>query len=472
MVTPGLIEVRSIDYVPPDERRGKVWHQGPFWFTGNFVLTTMVTGFIGPSLGLAVGWSVLAAIMGALFGTLFMCFHANQGPTMGMPQMIQSRAQWGARGAIFPFIAVIFVYIGFNVFNVILATQSLDTVLPAPNAVWYVILIASSLVIAVVGYDLMMMVQRWLTYVLIAVFGVLTVWALTSLHMGSAIPHGGHFSWAGFLVQFAAAAGYQISYAVYVSDYSRYLPENTPARRVIWWTYLGAAGSSVWLMSLGSVLGSAVAAPDAVGSVRHLGNGLFPGFGTFAILVSAVALVSIMSVNSYGAMLTSATAIDGFRQVKPTLRLRVTGIAVISIVIFVVALAVPGRYLGSFSNFVTLMLYFLVPWTAVNLVDFYFVRHGQYSIMDIFDPRGIYGRWAWRGITAYFAGLAAMVPFVSLTFFEGPAAKALGGADVSFAVGLTVAGALYYLFSRGLDLAPELAAAQRSRSVLVSGGLQ
>ena len=467
-----IIEVRSIDYVPPDERHGKVWHQGPFWFTGNFVLTTMVTGFIGPSLGLAVGWSVLAAVLGALFGTLFMCFHANQGPTMGMPQMIQSRAQWGSRGAIFPFIAVIFVYIGFNVFNVILATQSLDTVLSAPDAVWYVVLIAASLLIAVVGYDLMMIVQRWLTYVLIAVFGVLTVWALTSLHMGSAIPQGGHFAWAAFLVQFAAAAGYQISYAVYVSDYSRYLPEDTPARKVIWWTYLGAAGSAVWLMSLGAVVGSAVAAPDAVGSVRHLGNALFRGFGTFAILVSAVALVSIMSVNSYGAMLTSASAIDGFRKVKPTLRLRVTGIAVISVIIFVVALAIPGRYLGSFSNFVTLMLYFLVPWTAVNLVDFYFVRRGHYSIMDIFDPRGIYHRWAWRGLVAYFAGLAAMVPFVSLTFFQGPVTKALGGADVSFAVGLTVAGGLYYLFGRGLDLGPELAAVRRSRNVLVTGSVE
>jgi len=39
--------------------------------------------------------------------------------------MIQSRAQFGTRGAVVPFIAVLFVYIGFNVFNVILATQSL-----------------------------------------------------------------------------------------------------------------------------------------------------------------------------------------------------------------------------------------------------------------------------------------------------------------------------------------------------------
>jgi purine-cytosine permease-like protein len=114
-------------------------------------------------------------------------------------------------------------------------------------------------------------------------------------------------------------------------------------------------------------------------------------------------------------------------------------------------------------------LYFLVPWTAVNLVDFYFVRHGHYAIMDIFDPRGIYHRWAWRGLTAYFAGLAAMIPFVSPTFFQGPVTKALGGADVSFAVGLTVAAVLYYMVSRSLDLGPELEAEQRSRNALLAG---
>jgi purine-cytosine permease-like protein len=65
-----------------------------------------------------------------------------------------------------------------------------------------------------------------------------------------------------------------------------------------------------------------------------------------------------------------------------------------------------------------------------------------------------------------------MVPFVSLTFFQGPATKALGGADISFAVGLTVAGVLYYLLSRGLDLEPELEAAQRSRNTLVAGTAQ
>ena len=44
------------------------------------------------------------------------------------------------------------------------------------------------------------------------------------------------------------------------------------------------------------------------------------------------------------------------------------------------------------------MLYLFIPWTAVNLVDYYVVRRGHYAIAEIFNPHGIYGRWGWRGI--------------------------------------------------------------------------
>jgi purine-cytosine permease-like protein len=409
---------------------------------------------------------VLGVILGAAFGTLFMCFHANQGPTMGLPQMIQSRAQWGIRGAIVPFIAVVFVYIGFNVFDLILGAKCFQTILPGSNLVWYVILAVVAIIIAIVGFDLLMFVQRWLCYFLVIAYAIVTAKALISLDLGSQIPHGGSFSAASLLICFAAAAGYQISYAVYVSDYSRYLPERSNSAGVIWWTYLGAAGSAIWLMSLGAILGSALPSTDAVTTVQKVGDSVFSGFGTFVVLVSALALITIMSVNSYGAMLTSASAVDAFKPIKPTRRVRVIGIVAILAIAFIVALVIPSNYLGSFNNFVTLMLYFLVPWTAVNLVDFYFVRHGHYAISDLFNPRGIYHLWAWRGLTAYIVGLLCMIPFFKLTFFDGPATQALHGADISWGIGLAVAGGLYYVFSLNIDTAVERRAIEDSEATI------
>lgn len=465
------IEVRSIDYVPRSERHGKVWHQGPFWFTGNFVLTTLVTGFTGPALGLGALPSMLAILIGVAIGTFFMAFHANQGPRMGLPQMIQSRAQFGFRGAVVPFIAVVGVYIGFNVFNVILATDAINTVLPGARTAWYLLLVGLAVLLAIVGHDLLHRVQRWLTWLMIAVFGVLTLLAIRELRADAALA-AGPFSWSAFLVQLSAAAGYQISYSVYVSDYSRYLPENTPPGKVIFWTYLGAGGSALWLMSLGAFLASALPAPDAIGSIREVGNRLFDGFGTFVVLIAVPSLVGIMAVNCYGAMLTSVSAIDAFTKVKPTLRLRVTGILVIAAIILAVARLIPESYLGSFNTFVLLMLYFLVPWTAVNLVDFYLVRRGHYAIGEIFNRDGLYRGWSAAGLTAYGLGLLAMVPFMALSFWTGPFTAALGGADIAFAVGLPVAGVSYWLLSRRLDLAAERQLAEADKQRLEQLGEQ
>ncbi|WP_377706302.1 purine-cytosine permease family protein [Pseudomonas protegens] len=460
------IEARSIDYVPRAERHGKVWHQGPFWFTGNFVFLTMMVGFVGPSMGLSIMWSVLAIAIGAGFGTVFMALHANQGPKMGLPQMIQSRAQFGSRGAIVPFAATIFVYIGFIVFGVILVTQAMQLVLPGSTWFWYPTLIAISIVIALVGYDLLHFVQRWLTYLLIAVFGIVTLMAVTALPAAAPIPVSSGWNTTAFLVQLSLAAGYNISYSVYVSDYSRYLPQDSSSPRLIFWTYLGATASAIWLMSLGAVLSSYIPGADGIVSLVQAGNYFFPGFGIFVALVGAVAQLSVTGINSYGAMLTGISAVDGFRPVRPGVRVRVIGLSVVGLLSLVIALALPDAYMASFNGFVLLMLYFLIPWTAVNLVDFYAIRKGEYAIAEIFNPHGVYGRWAWRGVLAYLVGFVAMVPFFSLPFFVGPVAAALGGADIAFIPGLLISGGLYFGLARNLERSSEIAAQRQSQLVL------
>lgn len=460
------IEVRSIDYVPRAERHGKVWHQGPFWFTGNFVFLTMMVGFIGPSMGLSILWSVLAVAIGACFGTLFMALHANQGPKMGLPQMIQSRAQFGSRGAIVPFAATIFVYIGFIVFGIILVTQALQLVLPGSKWFWYPTLVALSIVIAVVGYDLLHFVQRWLTYLLIVVFGIVTVMAVTALPAATAALPSLGWNTTAFLVQLSLAAGYNISYSVYVSDYSRYLPDDSSSPKLIFWTYLGAGVSAVWLMSLGAVLASYIPGADGIVSLVKVGDYFFHGFGLIVVLIGAIAQLSVTGINCYGAMLTGISALDGFMPVQPTIKLRVIGLTLVGAASLIIALVLPEAYLASFNGFVLLMLYFLIPWTAVNLVDFYAIRKGEYAIAEIFNPRGVYGRWAWRGVTAYFVGFVAMIPFFSIPFFVGPAAQALGGADISFVPGLVVGGGLYYLLARNVERSAEANARRQSQLAL------
>jgi NCS1 family nucleobase:cation symporter-1 len=86
-------------------------------------------------------------------------------------------------------------------------------------------------------------------------------------------------------------------------------------------------------------------------------------------------------------------------------------------------------------------------------VDFYLIRKGHYSVREIFNARGMYGRWNWRGLWAYGIGFVAMIPFFSTEHFKGPVARALGGADIAMLIGLPVSALVYIAACRSLDVA-------------------
>ena len=107
-----FIETRSIDYVPLAERHGKVWHLWPVWFSGDAHLATLAVGVLGITLGGNLLWTSLAVVLGCLLGTFFMAFHSTQGPQLGLPQMIQSRPQFGYTGALLVWGVALVAYIG------------------------------------------------------------------------------------------------------------------------------------------------------------------------------------------------------------------------------------------------------------------------------------------------------------------------------------------------------------------------
>src|SRR6201986_3941472 len=119
-----LIERRAIHYGPIRERHGKLWHLWPVWFAGGAHLATIASGFVGVALGGNLVWMAIAVVLGCAFGTFFMAFHSTQGPQLGLPQMIQSRPQFGYVGALLVWVVALIAYIGFNSFNQILAAQA------------------------------------------------------------------------------------------------------------------------------------------------------------------------------------------------------------------------------------------------------------------------------------------------------------------------------------------------------------
>jgi purine-cytosine permease-like protein len=321
-------------------------------------------------------------------------------------------------------------------------------------------------VVALVGYDLIHGVERWLTAGFLIIFGLLTI-GICTLNYPAGSFDLGDFKWTPFLIQFGAVAGYQISWAIYVSDYSRYLPPSVTVRKTFLWTYWGSALGAIWLMCLGAALAAwAEANFETIASIKDAGDQVFSGFGAIALVFSTLGLISVTALNMYGGSLTLISAIDSFKKVQPTAKLRILTIGFTAVLSLIPALLIGENFLVNFEDFLLLVLYLFVPWTAVNLVDYYVVRRGHYAIAEIFNPHGLYGRWGWRGITSYLVGFAAMLPFLSTSKYTGFVATALDGADISMFVGLPVAGILYWVLAKSIDVEGETRIAQAEAAEL------
>jgi NCS1 family nucleobase:cation symporter-1 len=448
-----LIEKRSIDYVPIAERHGKVWHLWPVWFSGDAHLATVATGVVGIALGGNLVWMAVAVILGSALGTFFMAFHSTQGPQLGLPQMIQSRPQFGYLGALLVWGVALFAYIGFNAFNQILAAQTLHSLygVQSSRAVVLFALLAVSLAIA--GYDLIHLAQRWIAYVLIAALLVFSVAVLSTAPLPAAQLGWSDFRAVPFLAQLFAAASYQVAWSIYVSDYSRYLPRDVGVSASFWWTYLGAFVGGSWTMLVGTVAAALHPKMEFATAVGAAADAAIPGFGKPLLLCSLLGLVTITTLNFYGASLTLLSVADSLKPSRLTLGKRVLTLVISTVAATAIALASTENFVEKFGQFLAVLLYLFTPWTAINLVDFYWVRRGHYSVREIFNPRGMYGRWNWRGLSAYAVGFVAMVPFFSVSgLYVGPVAAVLGGADVAMLVGLPVATGVYLWACRSLDV--------------------
>jgi purine-cytosine permease-like protein len=388
--------------------------------------------------------------------------------------MIQSRAQFGYRGVLVPLFATLFTYLAFNVADQALMSQGLHAAFGWSAGLVAVVIAVLAAVIAIWGHDWVHRIFRAILVFSLPVTTVLSVGVIFGLANGHATGHFG-FTLAAFMAQFSAAAAYNITYAPYVSDYSRYLPRETPARKIIGSVFFGASASPIWLIALGAWLATHLGATDGLLGTKLAGNNVFHPLGTLSALLLAAGLAATMGMNAYGGMLSVLTGLDAIRPIKPTRAARVITILVLTVVWYVIARSISSSAVSTVLDSLTLMLYLLVPWTATNLVDFFLVRRGHYAITDLFTPRGIYGAWNWRGLTAYAVGFAAEIPFMVLPsiagfHFTGPVAKQISEVDISWIVGLAVSGLCYWILSRSMNLNEERGAIEASETQLAEVG--
>lgn len=435
------VEKRSIDFIPENERYGKPGSLFYIWFGANMNITTIASGVLPVVIGLNLFWSAIAIILGSLIGAVFMASHSAQGPKLGIPQMIQSRAQFGVIGAMLPLLFVMLIYLGFFVSNTLLAAQAIESVSPLDGNGNIYLIGALCFVVALYGYRLIHRLQKVLSLLSILVFLI-----ASALALGMPVPaeqwSPDGFSLSKFLVAVSIAVTWQLSYAPYVADYSRYLPSSTPTSQVFWYSYAGTVAGGAWMMILGAVLSVAID-----GFSGNVGSNLAQLFGPAAVLLFVFIVygqVAINVFNLYGAFMSTVTVIEPFSRLRVTPTVRGVFMLFISVIATALCTISQENFIDYFLNFIFFMSYFLIPWTAINLVDYYLVRKGNYCVPDIFDLNGRYGRVNLMACGSFVLAILLEVPFMNTTLYVGPIANALDGIDLAWIIGLLVPGLTYY----------------------------
>lgn len=439
------IESNSIDYVDASQRNGKVRDLFTLWFCTNIAPLAIITGAMAvQTFHLNIIGAFTAIVLGHFFGASVLALTSAQGPQVGIPQMIQSRAQFGRYGALLVVIFTTLIYLGFFVSNIILSGKTLHTVVPSiPVPTATMIGAVTATLIGIVGYHFIHKFNK---------IGTWVMGGALMLGFGLMIPHinvellaRGSFNLKGWFAMFCVCAIWQISFSPYTSDYSRYLPKEIGIFKPFLTTYLGAAFGTVFAFSFGMLAVSIMQVDDAMQAVKTVTG----GFGSVLMVLFLCNIIGHNAMNLYGASLSFITAFQTFAgRWMPSAMTRV----VISVLVLVcatgIALWASSGFVSYFLNFIFALLFIMVPWAVINLMDFYLINKQSYDIDSIFaHDGGIYGKFNGKALCTYFIGILIQVPFLTNSFFTGPWANVIPDVDISWIVGILVTFVVYFVLN-------------------------
>jgi NCS1 family nucleobase:cation symporter-1 len=432
-----VLERRGIAHVPASQRYGNPRNQFTVRFAPVIYLAGIYLGASGGPLGLGFTGSVTAIVLANILGSIVTGLCAVMGPRLGMPQLPMGRAPFGYYGNFVPAFLTLLMCIGYYSVGTVLGAKSLADLLHAPYALMVVVVAAVSILIGIFGYKILHTMGKVITNVSIVVLTVVSIVLL--FHGGGpgtqATASGADY-WLAWSVLFTAVFGYTASWAPYASDYSRYLPENSKPSSIFAAATAGLFASTTWMMCLGA--GLITLMPD--GDVLDTFGLALPEWLRYVVLLTlGLSAIPHNSVNLYSGAMNTLTC-----DVK--LPQWVT-VAIAGVIGLVIALVFGGdQFQANFLLFLHVLSYYITPWVAVLLVDYYVVqRAGRNTppFENFYTPTGAFGRLNVAGLTALIIGVIVSVPFMANDFYTGPIGASLAGADLSYFVSGIVAALIY-----------------------------
>ena len=433
-------EPYSIEHIPFAERHGHSRQLLWLWLAANLTIADYAIGFVPVALGLSVGPAILALALGNILGGLVLAWSAAMGPAAGYPQMFIGRRAFGRVGGYIPAALNWLSTAGWFTVNTILGAFAIQLLVPGlPFLVAAAILVVVQTLLVIYGHNLIQEFERYMVLILGLLFAIATVIALTH---GSTIaawhPKPVAGTLALFAIVLAISFSYIMSWSPYASDYSRYLPEITSRSYIAIYVFIGAVIASFLTEVVGVLV--AILAPAGATPIAALKT-VMSGFGAFAVVAVILGATTANVLNLYSNTM-SAKVLD--------VRLQRWQLAIIGGVVgFILALLGYQNFTQNYENFLIVLDYWIMPWLAVVLLDFYVFGHRE--------PMGFSQAVAvnWNGLVAWVIGLGVSLLFISERFqvfglkAHGPFATWFGDADFGYFIGFIVAGVVYLLLNRG-----------------------
>jgi nucleobase:cation symporter-1, NCS1 family len=372
----------------------------------------------------------------------------------GLPVSTLARAAFGIRGNLPNALLSWIASVAFEVINTIFGVEALLALFEVlgwknSGSPGKLIAVLLQLImcggIAVLGHATMVWFQR----IFAALVGValLVVIAFTAGKVDWANPGPPHAhlattaTAAAFLTAAAVIASNPMSFLFNGPDWVRYLPSATPARpifsHVFWASYL----PSLVMTMMGAFCAT-------LGDMADPVSGLKPFMPPWLFIVYIFAVVGGSLASNVPTYYSSGLSLQAIglklHRYAATMLDVIVSTAIALYIIFV------QDFSTALNNFIALLVVWVGPFGGVWLCDGY-LRRGKYDAGAIHSREGAAARyWGWRGLNpsgciAVAAGMAVAAMTMKSPLYDGPIATALGGADLSWILGLPVSMLSYWL---------------------------
>jgi NCS1 nucleoside transporter family len=464
-------DLHSIEPIPEADKDSTGLQQMWIWAGANIAPINWALGALGIVLKLGLWETIAVVVLGNLVGCAIFAAFTVMGHKTGVNQMVLSRSAFGRRGAYLPSLLMFLMtlgWIGVNTyFPVKIAVAILgqfgigDTWLT--NFVVVTVVMVIQVLIGIYGFYAIRTFEKYTVPVTAVIMLIMSILAWTRpgvVNWGhvTSLPPGAHFAMLTLLMT-AIGVGWGISWVTWASDYSRFVPRRVPSSSVFWYSYVGMFIPTVWLAILGATVASTTLDTDPAKMVSAVFGGVT------SILVLLLVLHGPIATNILNVYSAALAALSMGLRVSRTAMAMIAGI--VGYLVTIYFLFQPS-FAKAFDNWMISLLLWMSPWAGVILADFYIVRRSHVDVDELYkDPaRSAYGDINWGAVVAFIAGLVAgwSVEDGLVPALQGPiSTKLLGGADLSWLVGIVVAGALYLALGRRSAPVPVTGAVRSGR---------